>query len=173
MTARWRAVAATAAVGATLAFGPVGWRAASADTASPQRFVLVATDLSGTGHLVASGPVHGVGTDTVISHTENPDGTFTDVDRFDLPGGQVVIHDTYRVELATGDRSCTTHIAVEGTWSIAMGTGAFAGATGGGTFTAHGVFVAGRAASGDCLGLDSPPVAFTQVVRGVGTASLP
>jgi hypothetical protein len=164
------AVILAAVVGTAGGGGPAA--AAAGGSAHPnQRFVLVATDL-GQGRLVASGPIHGVGTDTVVDHTDNPDGSSTDTDRFELPDGQVLLRDTYIFTVTTDGQSCASDISVEGTWTIVSGTGAYAGATGGGNFTAHGIFVAGREPSGGCLGFDSPPVAFSQVVRGVGTVDL-
>lgn len=144
-------------------------------SASPpnERFVLVAADIGGSARLVATGPVSGVGTDTVLGHTDNADGTFTDTDRFDLPTGQVFLSDTYTVEITTEAGSCSSIIDVHGTWTVTGGNGAFTGVTGGGTFIAAGVFVAGRDSSGQCLGFDAPPRAYAEVVRGTGTTHLP
>lgn len=130
---------------------------------------------TGSGRLVATGPVHGVGTDTVVGHVANADGTFTDTDRFDLPGGQVELTDTYTADFAFHPDSCRYNIDVRGTWEISGSSGRFAGATGSGTFTARGLIVTGRDSTGACLALDvvTDPVVYTEIARGTGTASLP
>jgi hypothetical protein len=145
---------------------------AHADPADNQRFVITATDLSGTSTLLATGPFHGVGTDHLVSHTDNPDGTSTDTDQFDLPAGMVFLRDTYRAEITTDPDSCVTRITVQGTYSLTGGTGAYSGATGAGTFSAAGTLVAHREEAG-CLGFDAPPRAFVEIVRGTGTTTLP
>lgn len=141
-----------------------------------QSFVVVATELgTGSGRLVTTGPIHGIGTDTVVAHVANADGTFTDTDRFDLPGGQVELTDTYTADIAFDANSCRYTIAVTGSYRISAATGAFSGATGGGTFTGRGLIVTGRDSSGACLTLDTitKPVAYVEVVRGTGVTTLP
>lgn len=149
---------------------------AAAEDSGRQSFVIVAGDLgAGSGRLVATGPIQGRGTDTVTAHVANADGTFTDTDRFDLPDGQVELTDTYTVEITFDPESCRYGFDVNGTWTISGATGRYAGATGNGTFTAHGLIVAGRDEAGECLALDAPsgPVAYTEVAHGTGTATLP
>ena len=137
-----------------------------------QRFVITTSSLAGTGRVVAVGPFSGVGEYRLLSHTDNPDGTSTDFDEFVFPEGRVFFSDTYTVQIGRAGSSCTWLIDVEGEYTITGGDGAYAGASGGGTFTAMGEFVAGRDESGTCLGFDMPPVAFTEVVEGVGTTVL-
>lgn len=108
----------------------------------------------------------------MVSHTATPDGTFTDVDRFDLPGGQVLITDRYTVEVDTDPRSCVLTRAMAGSHAVLGATGQFAGASGDGTFTAAGTIVTGRDAAGGCLGLDSDLVAVREVVHGAGTTTI-
>ena len=149
---------------------------AGAAPSRAQGFVIVARELgTGSGRLVATGPIHGVGTDTVVAHVANPDGTFTDTDQFDLPGGQVELTDTYTATFSFDPDSCRYDIDVSGTWEISGSSGRYAGATGSGTFTARGLIVTGRDATGTCLALDAvtEPVAYTEIARGTGTASLP
>ncbi len=143
------------------------------DSTGNQQFVITAHALDGTGRVVAMGPFYGVGEYRLVSHQDNPDGTSTDMDEFDLPEGKVFFSDTYTVRIAPAGQSCTWLIEIEGTYTITGGTGAFSGVWGGGTFAASGVFVAGRDEAGACLGLDSPPVAFSEVVTGTGTTTLP
>ncbi len=176
MTSTTRKLRVLPALGLAAALGLVSPAAASTQQRRAQTFVIVAHELgTGSGRLVTTGPIHGVGTDTVVAHLDNPDGTFTDTDRFDLPDGQVELTDTYTADITFDPASCRYTIAVAGTYRISGATGAFTGATGGGTFTSHGLIVTGRDPSGACLGLDSgaPPIAYTEVARGVGTTTLP
>lgn len=139
------------------------------DGTANQAFVITVHNIDGTGRVVASGPISGVGEYRLLSHVDNPDGTSTDMDEFDLPDGKVLFSDTYTVQIRQDGQSCTWLIKAEGTYTLTGGTQAFTGAVGSGTFTASGVFVAGRDEAGECVGLDSRPVAFSEVVRGAGT----
>jgi hypothetical protein len=168
---RWKAtIVALLALGAVSVVPGV---ARANDGAGNQRFVITASDVDGTGRVVATGPFSGVGDYHLLTHTDNPDGTSTDTDEFELPEGRVFFTDTYTFDIRPEGHSCTWLIEIKGTYTVTGGTGTFTGAAGGGTFTAVGVFVAGRDDAGACLGLDSPPVAFSEVVRGTGTTTLP
>lgn len=138
-----------------------------------QAFVITAHAVDGTGQVVASGPFSGVGEYRLLGHQDNPDGTATDTDEFDLADGKVFFTDTYTLGVRPAAESCTWLIEIEGTYTVTGGTEAFTGITGSGTFTATGVLVAGRDEQRQCLGLDSPPLAFSEVVRGSGTTTLP
>lgn len=157
------------------AAGPATAGLAAADRTAAQSWVIVASEFgAGSGRLVATGPIHGIGTETVTTHVANADGTFTDTDLFDLPGGQVELTDTYTLDITFNPTSCRYSFAVKGTYRISDATGAFAGATGSGAFTGRGLVITGRDASGTCLTLDeiTKPIAYTEVVRGSGTTIL-
>jgi hypothetical protein len=147
--------------------------ARAAEPGGNQTFVITAHQLDGTGRVVAVGPFNGAGEYRLLNQQANPDGTSTDTDEFDLPDGKVFFTDTYTVVLRPAGESCTWLIQIEGTYTVTGGTGAFTGVTGGGTFTASGVFVAARDEAGNCLQLDVPPVSFSEVVTGTGTTTLP
>ncbi|HET9647706.1 MAG TPA: hypothetical protein VFP34_05675 [Microlunatus sp.] len=160
---------ATATIAATLA---TATPAAATDTAN-QRFVIMAHGTTMTSRrLTATGPISGVGTDTLLDHNLNPDGTFTDIDRFDLPLGQVILNDTYTATVRTDPTTCVSKITVTGTYHIVSGTGHYTGATGTGTFTATGTLVAHRDPSGSCLDT-TPPTAYEEIVHGTGSTTLP
>lgn len=174
MAALTKTILALPALGLAAALGLAS--PAAAERTAAQSFVIVAGELgTGSGHLVTTGPIHGVGTDSVVAHVDNADGTSTDTDRFDLPDGQVELTDTYTADISFDPHSCRYTIAVTGTYRISGATGAFTGATGGGTFRGHGLIVTGRDRSGACLALDAVtrPIAYTEIVRGTGTTTLP
>ena len=81
----------------------------------------------------------------------------------------VRIHYTERI--TTNPLTCISTSRDEGTYMLVGGTRAFAGASGGGTFTVNGTFIGARGARG-CLA-DAPPVNAVLVLRGVGTTYLP
>ncbi len=141
---------------AVIALGAFPGLARADDATGKQSFVITAHALDGSGQVVASGPFSGVGEYRLVAHQDNPDGTSTDTDEFDLPDGKVFFSDTYTVAVRPTGESCTWRLEIEGTYTVTGGTGAFTAITGSGTFTATGVFVA-----------------FSEVVRGSGTTTLP
>lgn len=156
--------------------GPAAATGTAPGRSARQGFVIVAGEFgTGSGRLIMTGAIRGIGTDTVTAHVANADGTFTDTDRFDLPDGQVELTDTYSVDITFDATSCRYRIGVRGSWSISGSTGDYTGATGSGTFTAHGLIVTGRDSTGVCIGLDAvtEPIAYTEVAHGTGTVTLP
>lgn len=135
----------------------------------PQTFVVFAQGPPGTPRsVVAAGPITGIGTVQPLGPATAtsakvayvfPQGTvfvnvnFTDVDGFEPQPPE-----------------CLASDPLVGTFQIVGGTGAFAGATGGGTFSAPVNLVALTPLDGDCV----PPVVFTVTDRVFdGTATVP
>lgn len=96
-----------------------------------QHVVILGQDDGGT--VVATGPISGVGQDVV---------TGEETDQFASGQGSVTVnhHDTSGNQ-DFSDVTCVARFSVAGNCSIGGGTGAYAGATGTGTYTVRGLFV--------------------------------
>ena len=174
MRHRVLAVSATMCVAA---LAPAG----IANAASPHRQsrteTIVTTSLSRGGHdlpslVSATGPIRGVGTETQ-TYVDTPDGEavqFTWHFRTGTVTG-VAVED---YDLSFDPISCTAKATGTGTWTITGGTGAYAGATGSGTFVEHGNLVGARDRNGVCQGPDSgvTPKLSASNLHGTGNASL-
>lgn len=123
------------------------------------------------GRVVATGPVTGVGTDETIIQDPHPDGSETDTDLITLPGGTITIVDTDPADaFHFNELACTATISTNaGTYRIVGGTGAYAGATGHGTFSAKGFVVFDRVPGG-CA---EEPRTFFAVIQLSGPISIP
>ena|SRR5947209_3397363 len=123
------------------------------------------------GRVIATGVVNGVGTDETIAQDPHPDGSETDTDLITLPGGTITILDTDPADTFNfNPATCTATISTNaGTYTIIGGTGAYAGASGSGTFTARG-FVAFPRIDGGC---GEEPTIFVAVVTLRGPLTLP
>ena len=129
-----RMAASTVAVAAVA----VVWAGSATGATGSQRFSISGSDNG--GHVYASGPISGSGRDIVMG---------ANADKFVFPAGSVVIshhatsqHDNF------DPRSCTDRFTESGTYSLSSGTGAYAGVTGSGTYSAKGVARGTRTASG-------------------------
>ena len=148
---------------------------ASAIAATPppnQSFVGVAHGPELTNTVVAVGPFSGVGTNVAVDSTSNPDGTFTDTDRFEFPRGDVIFRITYTERVSTNPLTCVTTIVDQGSYTLVGGTRAFAGIAGEGDFMVNGTSVGARNGL-RCAGPAAPPVAVVLLLRGTGTTRLP
>ena len=101
-----------------------------------QRFLFLGTDPSRDGTpatVVASGPIHAKGTDTVLSDTE---------DKLTFPAGTISL--THHPK-TSGDSfdpvTCLFRFRERGTYQITGGTGAYEGARGHGHYTVKGLGV--------------------------------
>ena len=139
-----------------------------------QRFTIVFTGnprAGVLGRVVATGPVTGVGTDATIAQDPHPDGSETDTDLLTFPGGTITIRDTDPADaFHFNERTCTATISTTaGTYTIVGGTGAYAGATGSGTFSAKGIVLFDRVPGG----CSEEPRLFFAVVQLAGPISVP
>lgn len=133
-----------------LAFTWLGAPAQAATGAQAFRIIFTGDPRAGAlGRVVATGVVTAAGTDATIAQDPHPDGSETDTDRITLPRGTITIADTDPPDTAKFDAAtCTATLSASGApYTIIAGTGAYAGAHGGGTFSARGLVVFGRAAN--------------------------
>jgi hypothetical protein len=123
------------------------------------------------GTVILTGLVNARGTDETIEQHPHPDGSETDVDVFTLPGGTLTVEDTDPGGIFDfNPMTCVATIGTNGgVFSIKGGTGAYAGASGSGTFSAKGVVVFDRIPGG----CSEEPRSFTAIVTGTGTLNLP
>ncbi len=131
-------------MGAALLVGMAGPASAATDN---QRFTVTARFAGNTTtscRVVATGPIRGAGTCTVdqvsetvtILHFMLPNGTV------DLRFKQTQSSDNFN------EAACVDTFSFTETFKITGGTGAYAGATGRGTDSGHGVFTADRTPNG-------------------------
>jgi hypothetical protein len=95
-----------------------------------QRFLFLSTDPSAEGAevVVANGPIHAKGTDTVVSETE---------DTLTFPAGTLSItHKATKSREHFDPVTCLFRFTERGTYQITGGTGDYAGVSGHGTYTA-------------------------------------
>ena len=132
--------------------------------------------INGADHpirVTAVGPVHGSGILTQVEE-ETPNGGEVVHFTWHFAAGTVTGDAREDYDLAFDPASCTAKATSSGTWTFTGGTGAYAGASGQGTFTGHATLVGSRDERGQCQGPDSdvePKVAIS-TLRGTGTADL-
>jgi hypothetical protein len=122
------------------------------------------------GVVTARGAINGIGVVTE-ENTLNPDGTFHGTLRFLFLLGSVTAPFTGVVtDVHVDPATCTGRFSTVGEFTIASGTGAYAGATGSGRFTERGVFNALPTPSG-C----SPTIQVRTLLEtaATGAVSLP
>ena len=134
---------------ATVAASP----SAIAQTAGNQSFTVLAAGPPGTPRtVVAVGVINGVG--TVV---QGPSGPNQANPTWVFPDGSLSVHLDYVSENTSNEAACIFTSNLTGTWTITSGTGRFAGATGGGTFSGPNTRVLLRTPDG----CDGPLVQFT------------
>jgi hypothetical protein len=125
---------------------------ARAEAAGEQRFVLSGRLEAPSLTLVAAGVVNGVGSLTAEAVEYRPsDLTYRETDLAVIGRGTLTlsITGTFGTWPFTLDpRTCTQRGGLAGTWRVAAAAGAFAGATGGGTFSGRFLTYAGRGPAG-------------------------
>ena len=125
-----------------------------------ERFTIISTSENG-GKVIATGAFTAVGTDV-----EQPSDGPTTHSTFVFPNGTIAVSrtDDPGVEGDFNPTACVGHFANTGTYVFTGGTGAYAGITGGGTYSSAGTLIAGRSPSG-CTDV---PIALIGVGRAQG-----
>jgi hypothetical protein len=158
------------AVGVCMAMVGLAGPAGAASGVQTFRMVYRSDPSTGApGVAVATGPISAVGTDTNVGTQLNENGTRTNTDVLAFPAGSVTTvsidpPDVFHFDFTT----CVARIAAAGPYTITGGTGAYQGATGGGTFTVVGVITFAHTPQG-C----GQPVTTVVVVTATGTISIP
>lgn len=140
----------------------------------PQRFTLLSANVGGKDvpmAVEAAGQINGIGTETQTDK-ETPGGQ-TNYATLHFAHGTVRLRAPEQFGWKANLRTCTATASGGGRFTIEGGTGAYRGATGKGSFTAHGILIGARSKSGKCLGENAPPAANYVTVKAVGTISLP
>lgn len=135
---------------------------ASAQARTNQRFIVLFSGSAGneTTRVIASGPIRGVGT--------FEDTADEDVVRFVFRNGSITLDAPSEEEDERFDeRTCSGSFRFSGPWRIIEGTGAYAGASGSGTFEGQGKFFGERVPGGGCSEDEDAGFFFVRVeVRG-------
>jgi hypothetical protein len=157
-------VAVAAAVAATGLTAAAASPAAAPGRSGFQHFQLMTTSPGpGTSSIIATGSVFtaggidhsGIGVDTVVF----PDGTFT------------LTHSPGIGAPHFNPKTCLALIALNGTYRLSNGTGAYAGIHGHGIYRVNVTAVAARNAAGKCT-MTVPPVAWQEIIKAQGPVSL-
>ena len=168
---------AAAGIAALIAPAALGALGAPADaTSGAQSWVMNGPTVHGTDHTVriaAAGPIRGAG--VLTQEFEETAGGDVVHAVWHLPRGTVTADAAEDFGVDFDPTSCRGTATASGTWVITGGTGAYAGASGHGTFTGAGTIIGARDDRGRCLGPESgvdPKVAIV-TLGGSGVAELP
>jgi hypothetical protein len=161
------AVVAAVALAATL---PTGSSGQTSSTQEINAYSLTLRDKDQPVHVVASGPISGVGT---LTQTDGENVHYVTL-HFDQGSVSLEARATAEGWKSVDPRTCTARRVGRGTFTITGGTGAYEGATGEGTFTQGGIAIAQRTRSGKCLGEKTPPndVVLYIKIKMVGEATV-
>ena len=150
------------------AMAATGLTAASASQAAgssgTEFFQLVTTNpaLNAPGTIIARGAFTAGGVNhpgTRVDTAVFPNGTFK------------VAHSNGTGTPTFNAKTCLFTLALNGTYRLSGGTGAYAGISGHGIYRVNILFVAARNAAGKCSN-KLPPTAFQQIIRAQGPVSL-
>ncbi len=121
-------------------------------------------------NLTAVGPIQGRGYERFISEGPGPEpGTGVTTTELVFPEGSVFLTVTATAETRFNQRACIGFNVARGEWVITGGTGAYAGATGQGTFEGSNILSAKRTADG----CPPEPDRLISNLRLVGTVTVP
>jgi hypothetical protein len=157
-------IGALAIAGALAATGLTAASASAAGSSGFEYFQLVTTSAANGAPL--SIIARGVFTAGGVNHPGNrvdtavfPDGTFK------------ITHSNGTGTPRFNPRTCLAVFALNGTYTLSGGTGAYAGITGHGIYRLSITEVAARNSAGQCSN-KLPPAAFQQIIRAQGPVSL-
>ena len=130
---------------------------ASADTSRTEHIMLVTTNpTSNTSQAVATGPIHALGVDTPLPNNR---------DRLSFKAGTLLVKHVPTSSSDSFDNvTCTDQFTEHGIYHVVSGTGAYAHATGYGTYTTTGVIIG--------CNHNQPPTALSIIVRAAGPLNL-
>jgi hypothetical protein len=134
------AIASITAVGVlTAGFATPAW---ADDPTGAQTFRTTTVRRDGADPIrivVASGVISSVGREVILDQNQGPDGSNVVDAEFVFPQGTVFVTMTFTVDFSIqGPPVCMATTAINGTFVITGGTGAFQGASGSGTLTGVG-----------------------------------
>ena len=148
--------------------------AASAETGTQRFHVIYAGPLEPnippTATVIAHGVINGKGYEQPLSQRPGPEpNTIEATNAFVFPEGTLFFTFTASVESRFNARTCRGFNRFTGTWTITGGTGAYADATGEGTFRGHSIPSGQRTADG----CSPQPDWVVSNLHGVGTVTVP
>lgn len=138
--------------------GAIPAASAAGSGGNTERFIVVNTSTANgptTGPISATGPIHALGKDVPVDDNH---------DKFVFPKGTLLVTHHRTSGTQHFDKvTCTAQITEQGTYTITGGTKAYAGATGRGTYSLSGIFIACR---------NKPPLAASFIIRAAGPLRL-
>jgi hypothetical protein len=140
-----------------LSLAALGTIPASAAANNTEHVVIVTTNpTSNTSPVAMSGPIHALGVDTQLPNNR---------DRFTFKAGTLLIKHTPTSSSDSFDKvTCTDQFTEHGIYNIVSGTGAYAHATGFGTYQTTGVIIG--------CNPKKPPTAISVIVHAAGPLKL-
>ncbi len=147
---------------------------AAAQTTGRQTFTLSQIGDQPEATVYATGPIRGVGRDIVVNEEfDDEAGTFVSEDILRFPDGDVFVTFTGQAAFDFNPDTCVGKFSGTATYEITGGTGRYTGASGSGSGTFRGVFVAGRNPDGTCSEDEEDETASVFSARLRGTATIP
>lgn len=134
----------------------------SAGSSGFEYFSLVTTSETGPSSIIATGVFTAGGVDHPGNKVDTavfPDGTFK------------IAHSSGTGTPRFNPKTCLAAIALNGTYQVGHGTGAYAGISGHGIYRLNIVFIGARNKAGKCSST-LPPVAYQQIIKAQGPLSL-
>ena len=145
---------------------------AVAQTPGRQTFILSQVGDQPEATVYASGPIRGVGRDIVVNEEfDDEAGTFVSEDILRFRDGDVFVTFTGEAAFDFNPATCVGKFSGTATYEITGGTRRYTGASGSGSGTFRGVFVAGRNPDGSCSEDEDDELVsvFSATLRGSAT----
>ncbi len=166
-----RTLVAVVVAGIALVGFPGG---ALAQTTGRQTFILKQVGDQPEATVYAAGPIRGVGRDIVVNEEfDDEAGTFVSEDVLRFRDGDVFVTFTGQAEFEFDPESCIGKFSGTVTYQITGGTRRYTGASGSGSGTFRGLFVAARNPDGTCTEDEDEELVsiFSANLRGTTTLS--